>query len=360
MAMTMKKYEKYMDKINELYELQDETILEHFTETDFLQEVTNFHLISLFVSPKDETEWSERITSFIDGLKIEKTYTSTIIFRQLTGLPIGTKLGDLEIIKPDLSINKLKEHLECCEINLEDVESISWGRLLFNSHRTIGIEEILFEKLELPLGILSLIMNIDLDPKETLGIIQSPDGIIYFLGSSKKPLSFSRYVPEIYDEKLKLISEITIKSSRSKLEKKILQGIQIFGLSRLAHKFEIRFLMVISSCESLLLSSNDRDYLGLRLSEKTAYLLETDGGKRFNLFKLIKNFYNKRSDFIHSGTNKIKIEDVRNLDDIFEALVFELLELTAKYEKMEQKSHDKDKNGIEDYLNNLKFNLSSE
>lgn len=350
------------DKINELHEIikKDETISKRLTEFELFQELFNFSSKLIGPPPKDENDISDKFTSFIDELKIEKKYTSTIIFRQLFDIPIGTKLGDLEIIKPDLSINILKEHLEIYGTSLDDVESVAWGRLCFNSYSTIRIEDILFEKLELPLGILSLIMRVDLDPIETLGLIQSSYGTTYLLGPSKKPMSFSRYIPKIHAKQLKLISKTTLKNNQSKLEKKILQAIQIFSLSRLAHKSEIRFLMIITSCESLLLSSNDRDYLGLRLSEKTAYLLETKGEKRFDLFNLMKKLYTKRSKFIHSGINNIERDDVKTLDYIFEALVFKLLELTATYKKMEQKSNNKDTDGVEDHLNNLKFNLPSE
>ena len=127
------------DKINELHEIikKDETISKRLTEFELFQELFNFSSKLIGAPPKDENDISDKFTSFIDELKIEKKYTSTIIFRQLFDIPIGTKLGDLEIIKPDLSINILKEHLEIYGTSLDDVESVAWGRLCFNSYSTI-------------------------------------------------------------------------------------------------------------------------------------------------------------------------------------------------------------------------------
>jgi len=115
--------------------------------------------------------------------------------------------------------------------------------------------------------------------------------------------------------------------------------------------------MVISACESLLLSDNDRDYLGLKFAEKTAYLLSEGGKKRKDLFEKMKKFYSLRSKLIHAGESKITDYDSRYLQEVYLQLIIKLVELSKKFEKMEKKSHDKDKFGIEDYVESLKFDV---
>ena len=113
--------------------------------------------------------------------------------------------------------------------------------------------------------------------------------------------------------------------------------------------------MLISSFESLLLTENDRDYLGKKLSEKVSFLIESEYQRRIDLYRLMKKLYGQRSALIHRGNLKISDTDVRNLENTFKAVVFQILALSKKYTKMEQKSHNKDKEGIEDYINKLKF-----
>ena len=139
------------------------------------------------------------------------------------------------------------------------------------------------------------------------------------------------------------------------LEAKIIQAVQVFWLSRQSTRAESRFVLLISALESLLLTQNDRDYLGHKLAEKAAFLLEQERDKRLDLSKRIKRYYGKRSDLMHTGQASIREGDVRAVDNIFIGLAFRLLELTNSYDKMEQKSHDRDKEGIEDYIDSLKF-----
>ena len=53
---------------------------------------------------------------------------------------------------------------------------------------------------------------------------------------------------------------------------------------------------------------------------------------------------------VYVWLNKITEADDRTAENIFKNLVFKMLDLTESYEKMEQRSHDKGKQGIEDYI----------
>jgi hypothetical protein len=55
------------------------------------------------------------------------------------------------------------------------------------------------------------------------------------------------------------------------------------------------------------------------------------------------------------GKTEVSDSEVRTLQNLFRAATYRILELGKEYGKMEQKSHEKDKEGIEDYINKLKF-----
>jgi hypothetical protein len=69
----------------------------------------------------------------------------------------------------------------------------------------------------------------------------------------------------------------------------------------------------------------------------------------------MKKFYRKRSDLVHKGIKNITDIDIVILEADFNFLVYRLIRMTSKYNKMEEKSHEKDKEGIDDYIKKWKF-----
>lgn len=67
---------------------------------------------------------------------------------------------------------------------------------------------------------------------------------------------------DLFDQMVREITKMGINKHTSELEKRVLNAIDIFGLSDDATALEIR----------LLLSEGDKDYLGWKLSEKVAFL----------------------------------------------------------------------------------------
>jgi len=327
-----------------------------FTEDELRREVSNFMSKVVAFHTKGE-ELGERITEFIEDLKQEKEYEAILLLNGLIDLPIGTKLGVMEIIEKDESRKELMDHIKYVEDKgLIYPQNCSWAKLVFKSYRTIDLSEILYKMLSLPYSILSLIMHMNMDVGDTVGAIYSQKGNIWFLGRIFGPsVGWSKYRADIFGKYLDLLSSISQNKKPTRLEEKIIQAIQVFWLSRLSQRTEIRFLILISAFESLLLTDNDRDYLGLKLAEKTTFLMEEEKDKRNKLFKLMKKYYSKRSDLVHKGENTITDADERKAENIFKNLVFKMLDLTGSYEKMEQKSHDRDKEGVEDYIDSLKF-----
>ena len=328
----------------------------NFSDEELISEAIYFESTFLIHPPKNKKDFMKKLEKLIKNLKKEKEYEAIIILNGLTNLPIGLKIDCLEIIEEEKDKKELIDHIEDLEKRKKGkiIKNSSWGRVRFKSYKTQRLEEILFKKLELPYSILSFIMHIDLDVKNTIGAIYSLENRSVTYLEPFKRWGASKYKKEIFGRDMDILSKMTQKKL-SKLEKKILQAIRIFWLSRLSHKTEIRFLMLISAFESLLLTKNDRDYLGKKLSEKVVFLIEKDYKKRIKLYKDMKKYYRKRSRLVHEGNVKISKEDEMAVENIFRRVLFRLLELSKEYSKMEQKSSEKDKEGIEDYINKLKF-----
>lgn len=78
---------------------------------------------------------------------------------------------------------------------------------------------------------------------------------------------------DLFDQMVREITKMGINKHTSELEKRVLNAIDIFGLSDDATALEIRFLLSVIALEGLLLSEGDKDYLGWKLSEKVAFLV---------------------------------------------------------------------------------------
>ena len=207
-----------------------------YSDDELYMEVSQFLKNMTVFPPKNTKESNIRAKSFIEYLKREKKYEAIILLSGLINLPVKTKIGCLEIIEKD---NSKKELLDLVQ-RLEKEKRVpsrnySWGKVIFRSYRTNRVEEILLKKLELSLGILSLLMKIDLDIRNVIGVIYGKDKkTMYFLQPPDEYLrGWSKYSENLYGKHMKHLSGISRKSTPTKLEKKILQAIQIFWLSRL-------------------------------------------------------------------------------------------------------------------------------
>lgn len=317
-------------------------------------------LADAIVFSKNKDEYVNNLFEDIKTLFRDKDYEAIIYLDGLIDLPIGLKIGPLEIVKEKDLDNKINETFKPFKKNSRHghfPRNYSCGKVNFKSFRINTIRTELYELLELPFCVLSLFMGRDLDVKNSFGIIKSSDihQTTILTPPYKGDGGWSKYRGDIFGEYMDILSEMTQRKN-SKLEKKILQAIQIFGLSKLSQKTEIRYLMIISSLESLLLTKNDRDYLGTKLAEKTAFLMEENPQKRLDLYKYVKKAYAKRSSLIHGSIVKITKNEESEVENLFIDLIYKLLILSREYEKMEQKSHENDKEGIEDYINKLRFN----
>jgi hypothetical protein len=189
-------------------------------------------------------------------------------------------------------------------------------------------------------------MNASIDPREMIGAIYSPNGSITLIGN--KIENFFNYSEDLHGFALTILSDISSKPNPSKLEKKILRGIEIFGLSQSTQNKDIRFIILISALETILLTKTDKDYLSLKLAEKSAFIIEEEGLDRLRIYKLVKGLYGKRSGLVHEGNRDIEVRDLDKLEDLIRTVIFHLILLSQTYSQMEE---------IEDLILKRKFQI---
>jgi len=154
------------------------------------------------------------------------------------------------------------------------------------------------------------------------------EGEKYTGGLSRGKIGWIAYSNRL-DAIISKLTNILTKRDPSDIENRLINAIRLFGVGTEATRPEVRYTLLTTGLEGLLMVQNDRDYLGLKLSEKVTFLLEKEPEKRAKLFKVIKDAYARRSDFVHQNPDyePITDEDVRELRNIFIKVFNKLLEL---------------------------------
>ena len=108
-----------------------------------------------------------------------------------------------------------------------------------------------------------------------------------------------------YEEEMSKLTRI-LKNPKCEIDRKIRNTLIIFRLQTSVTNEQVRFVLLTTCLESLLVAKSDRDYLRWKLAEKTAFL----GGKNQRLaYKWVKDAYDKRSTFIHGSSSEIINKD---------------------------------------------------
>jgi hypothetical protein len=115
---------------------------------------------------------------------------------------------------------------------------------------------------------------------------------------------------KMYSESIDIVRNIFSKEAPNDIERRIKKAIAIFGTQESIVDKSVRFILLITCLESLLMGKSDKDYLTWRLAEKTALVL---GRNTRDIYDYVKSAYDKRSDFIHGELEKTRLitdEDV--------------------------------------------------
>lgn len=191
--------------------------------------------------------------------------------------------------------------------------------------------------------------------------------------------------PKHVDKYIRIINAIFNKKNPVELEQRILNAIDIYGLIEHDTPLHVRFLICIIGLESLLLGSDDRDYLGLKIAEKITFLLadikwwqkeiykiplhkyDTITNEfvqkhlfdsRIKLHEKMKEFYDKRSRFAHTGIAKrkrtITEDDYQWADNFLRWSTERLVPLTKKFNHIAKKNAD-DLKYLDSYFQRLRY-----
>lgn len=158
----------------------------------------------------------------------------------------------------------------------------------------------------------------------------------------RRSLDICEYKLEFEKEISKLTEILT--QPKSEIDRRIRNALITFGIQTSICDENVRFVLLAACLESLLMGKSDRDYLGLRLAEKSAFLFAKD---REIMYERVKKAYDKRSGFIHGSGETITQSDVNTMQLTVISILRRLIELKEEgYDRIEK---------IDTYIHKWKF-----
>ena len=143
---------------------KEPTIAAKYSDQELYDEVSELIIFDHVKSSKNQEEVLERVNTFCTELVKEKQYEAVLLLDGLPDLPIGMRIGSMEIIPPDDKTIEVLNYLQATKRERKVYpKNCSWAKVQFTAFRTSGIQDILYKILELPFGILSLMLRRDLD-----------------------------------------------------------------------------------------------------------------------------------------------------------------------------------------------------
>ena len=157
-----------------------------------------------------------------------------------------------------------------------------------------------------------------------------------------------------FDKEISELTDIMTKPKPTTIQSKIKKSLRIFGIQKSLTSEKVRFVLLVTCLESLLLTQSDRDYILWKLAEKTAFLI---GKNRKKVNDYVKLAYNKRSDFIHGKKNRKKYEitkaDVYSMEGIVVSIIHKLMEFIDQgYTEIKKVEGVK---SVDGYIEEIKF-----
>jgi len=159
---------------------------------------------------------------------------------------------------------------------------------------------------------------------------------------------------EFFACKFPELTEILIKRDPTVIEKKLRNALRIFGIQTSITNDQVRYVLLVTCLESLLLTGSDRDYILWKLAEKTALLI---GKNKRYINDYVKSAYNKRSAFIHGEyqerNKSLEEKDVGEIEGLVHGVFWKLMELKKKgYTEIQKKD---DRRSIDECIEEMKF-----
>ncbi|MCJ7424381.1 HEPN domain-containing protein [Candidatus Bathyarchaeota archaeon] len=174
--------------------------------------------------------------------------------------------------------------------------------------------------------------------------------VLPFVGGA----NFSKFL----EEHIPILTDIFTKSNPNEIEKKIRNALRIFGIQKSMSNDQVRFVLLITCLESLLMTASDRDYILWKLAEQAAFFL---GGDRRETNEYVRSAYGKRSAFVHGSTSKdglVTRSDIDSAEELAVGLVWKLIDFMKKgYTSIQKHNNAK---SIDEYIEEAKFGKHQE
>lgn len=157
-----------------------------------------------------------------------------------------------------------------------------------------------------------------------------------------------------FEERIAILTDIFTKTNLNEIERKIRNTVRIFGIQTAITNDQVRFVLLITCLESLLMTGRDKDYILWKLAEKSAFILGRD--KR-GINNYIKEAYGKRSAFVHGSTKEevlVTENDITKAQELVINLVWKLVFdfLENGYSNIKKRKGSK---SIDEYIEETKF-----
>lgn len=340
---------KIPDGVAEIFINEAPELLNHMSKEDIYAEVHEVYM-SIIMDSRGEEEQSqkiqaaaERFDQLLKTLRKGRQCLAYVFLPDIRGIPKGTQLGSARVVeRSDIKFERDNTFWELADsykqryAHIDYDQSGTWLECKFNSFLSRNIRNDFFTYLQPIIGIVSILLHGHQISQQTLiGVVihdkrQSfigPDSI----GNNYLTSGWAKYSDDKQDH-LALVSNILSQKKASEIERKIILSSKLFNLRSETRSKEASFISTMSAIEGLLLTKSDRDYLGHKLSEKTAFLLRDKQNERIAMYDEMKRLYDLRSILVHgsSKTAEVTDRDIRTLENIYLALFDKVLDLSPK------------------------------
>jgi hypothetical protein len=362
----------FSPQINEIFKTIEKTPLEKMLAPEDLREFFDWVVTKI-------NKWIEHITDeeFIAQLKSDllttKTYDFYVPIYCLYGFPENAKLGYSTVIDFQNLPTEISEHFvmfweRCFTIDTqyhttkEEYVSLkkrsTFIHFVIEANGSYKAIEKAISRAEDALHIVRFLYRINfniVDMRYKTREIKQEGGRV---GMAGLPFIGCVNYGESVGKEIPILTDIFVKSNPNEIEEKIRKTLRIFGIQTSVKNQQVRFVLLVTCLESLLMTKFDRDYILWRLAEKVALI--SDDNKRDLYDYVRKEAYEKRSAFIHGNEGKDNLvteNDILKIEGVVSNLVWRMIDLVKDGYTHVRK--EKGVKSIDEYVEETKFGKTS-
>ena len=357
--------DRIVDVIRHTLPAKTRQLFQEISDSELHDQLSEFLTIYQFSARgKPEADFFRELAQFIDSLTKEKSYKAFLFIPKIIEFPAGESFGSIKTITRDEVVFEHNEgfweHFAYIKTQYADVTEDNglWLACTFTSRIHYNLRGELEKSLQTFLGIVSVLMyGFPISEKSLIGVIIGNNRLEHIapdiIGSKNLVPGWARFHPPRH-QNVDQVKQVLAKQKNTELERKLVLSSKMYWLALQSSSPEVTFIALISALESLLLSESDRDYIGLKLSEKVTFLMADEQKVRLDIYKRMKKYYNMRSALVHGKPGKavvVERADVETVKQIFTAVFEKVLSMVETYTSF----HTDDDKGFDDYINELRF-----